>query len=288
MSINQQQNNNITEQNFDKLKQENQIQLEIIKAKISTLDHFLSAQKEQVANLDSKIKKVQQSLQIEGSIRQTRMNNLELKKQKYQEVIDLLMENLTLAKQDQNLLLEQKSNLNKNEAKVNLKKKIKIINQQILSLESKKNYLYLLKSDQQDASKANIQSLLSHQEILLFQYQINLLNIKKKNLKADYALIENKNTKTYQYVVDHYRKTLDQIAFMKVALKELNTQLNDEAILIKMQNKRNWFILRTNASSIIKETEQVQLQMRERLRTIQQELKKQIFSQTAFNNLSSR
>ncbi len=202
-------------------------------ARIQSLEDFLNNQIKHKASLNQKLKTLQQlPLDDAGTSIQERVDKVEALLATNQDTIDLINENISLATQYQVVLDEESSRLEIWNQHFRLKQKLaeikaqkKLLNSQLIVLYAKNatlssdNKIAVTKpqSIHEEASQ-----LVNNQYIALLQNSLNVLDMKKKIIKARMQLLDHDDTKTLQMVADTYKKIISQYANIEKSLHKIS------------------------------------------------------------------
>jgi potassium efflux system protein len=215
--------------------------LVIIDAKIESLNSFLDNQKKREQELNQRLKHIQQ-LPLAGEViaTQERVAKIETLQTINNKTIDLINENLNLAKQLRILLSDEIKTLNSWKERFDLDQKISLIKLKKEKLYAALQSLYQKniqvepqsQSSQNPKNQNEYQSirLLNNQQITLLHSQINALNLQKNELKTEISLLTNPDIKSIQFAVDVYKDSFSQCIQLEKSLLQLQTSLDKEAI----------------------------------------------------------
>lgn len=281
------QNENMA--NLAELKQQNQSMLLLVRGKMEVLESFLANQRKQQQNLLSRLKKIQQTPfgNIDGMAVQEQISKINTLNDTNNKTIELIEDNLELANRYQALLFDSRRQLDIWQAKRDEQQQLDDLNNKILILghELEQLYGHNLELQQEKKLDPTLKSsvsndtrlLLNNQDAILIQTQIAEFELKKKQVKADYAIIRNQDIKTLQSVADTYVNALNQTMGMENTLKKMQALLQSEQLLeheagLDPQYTR---IRQTITSRLLQLAQQKQ-NLQKALLNKQQQLKKQL------------
>lgn len=263
--------------------------ISLVNSKIANFGSFLSDQKKQARRLADELQSLQQSplekaneLGVQEKISQI-SNLIEVN----DKAIELLNENIRLANQYLINLVEQKDDLKILQAKFDEERDIEQIQNRITVLKEAKESLYQKNIELQRSRKVETtfasnltyetQLLYNNQLIVLIQYKISALDLKKKIIKADFASLKNDDLKTLQQVTGIYKSVLNQLNNIENGLQEMLG-------LVKSQKKSlptnifnmQFANLEKTIDKRLQETKLETAQIKENLEGKQELLKKQL------------
>lgn len=276
-------------ENLVKLKQENQSKLLLIRGKIEVLESFLANQKKQQQNLLSRLKKIQQTPfgNNDGMAVQEQISKINTLNDANNKTIELIEDNLELANRYQTLLFESRRQLDIIQAKWDEQQRLEQVNQKILALSAELEQLYDQNLQLQQEKKFDLsyessinndtKLLLNNQDAILLQTQIAELELQKKLVKADYAIIRNQDIKTLQAVCDTYSNAVNQTMGIENTLRKMLALLQNDQFL---DHESGWdsqykTIQQTITTRLLKLDQQKQM-LQTSLFNKQQQLKKQL------------
>ncbi len=221
------------------LKKGNKDRLTLIHATIASLDGFLINQRKLQQNLNLSIKKIEQMPldQWEAGVTKEHLAHMNQQNLRNNQIIDLILENLALARRYQNALLVLSRQLEVWQAKMDEQQRLDDLQARIKVLEQARDALYLKnvalqqKNPTHTPIQEDVKTLLNNQSILLIQYRITELELQKKLLKADYSFIRNQDLKTIQAVSDTYKSAINQLLLIEESLKQMMSLLKGELLL---------------------------------------------------------
>ena len=226
-------------------KQQNAIMQELIRAKIAGLTDFLSDQRKQQQNLTRRLKKLQElpldKLQSTHAVDE-RMNHINALKAENNKTIQLIDENLTLAKAHQEALLTEQTRLDLLQANMAEQQQRDQLREKIHMLKLARDALYQKSIELQQEKKLNAtffenldyeaKLILNNQTIILLQHQIIELGLQKKMIAADYLLLKNQDIKTIESATDLYKLAVRQLSGIEKSLKKMQGLLASELPLV--------------------------------------------------------
>lgn len=274
---------------YYKLQQENKALMALNRAKIASLESFLTNQKKLQQDFSIHLKRLQQTplsdaAQMSAQDQITKINNLNDINKK---TIDLISENLSLAKNFQDALFSQNQHLKLWNAKEQMSEQLRKLRDQDAKLNESLDKFYTNSINLQHETKTNngfavnyileAKLLLNNQIINLTQYKIAEVDLQKKLVKADYVLQKNPDIRTLQNVTDTYKNVIGQLADMEQSLKKMVTVLNNEQLHVSDGKLKQQFITLLKIVNSRVENVAIQQQtLQEDLENHQQELKKQL------------
>lgn len=212
-------------------------------AKIESLNGFLENEHKLQIDLNQRLKHLQQLPLANAEITiQERVGKVETLLTVNEKTIDLINENLELAKQLQSFLNDEVENLQLWKSNFVLEQALNQIKVKRNALSKKLQALYrgnietqkLRPIDNTEHSQMSYEAnlLINNQKISFVQQQINVLNLQKNMIKTDMVLLKNTDAKTLQIVSDSFRDSISQYNSIEKSLQQLLNSLNKEAILI--------------------------------------------------------
>ncbi|WP_253255822.1 mechanosensitive ion channel domain-containing protein [Legionella quinlivanii] len=274
---------------YQKRLQENNATIALNKAKITSLESFLINQKKLQADFSQRLKQLQQfpSSQLPQISSQEKIEKINTLNDINKKTIDLINENLKLARRYQEILQVQKDQLELWKSKEQMNDQLTNLHAQEDKLNDSLQKLFQnsLKLQQDIKSSSNFKAtyglearlLLNNQVINLTQHKIAELNLQGKLARADFLLLKSPDIRTLQTVTEIYKNMISQLSEMEQSLKKMVVMLKNELPHLNDSNLKQQFnsLLRVvNARiagiSIQEET------LQEDLENHQQELKKQL------------
>ena len=267
--------------------QQNKAMLTLMQAKIASLDSFLINQRKQQQNLTNRLKKLQQSpfdkaevLDAEEKI--SKINTLNAVNNK---TIELIKDNLALARLYQNVLSIDSRQLGVWQAKFDEQQRLDELRKRIRVLEEARGRLYNknIKLQQEKKSDAHFNAtlyyetklLLTNQAIILIQYRITELELQKGLIKAEYLSIRHQDIKTTQAVTETYKSSINQLVMIETSLKKMIELLKREQLLTPDSHlKQQLFNIQKTASLRLLQLTAQQQRLQADLEKKQQQLKK--------------
>lgn len=258
----------------------------IIEAKVDSLEGFLEQQNIEQNNLNQRLKYLQQLPVVkEGSTIEQRVAKVEGLLVKNKQIAQLIIDNLALAKEFQEVLIERERYLQFWHAHFVLEQKLVQIKSIKDKLNQDLNKLYqnnLIKSSQKKiVSDADyeVRLLINNQSIAAIQYELNALSVQKAVVKADLLYLKNPDTKNLQLVTDTYKDALVQYSKIEKSLQQINIFLDSELTSIKATELKKLVTL--FQSALKQRFVEIQLQKQEILKNLtnyQDQLKQLISS----------
>lgn len=270
-------------------KKQNKAMIAMMMAKIDNLENFLINERKEQQNLGSQLKKLQQApvTSSDGAAVQEQINYINAQADLNNKTIELIIDDLTLARRYLATLSAEEHQLSVWQAKINERQYEEDLQNQITALVAARAELYRKNIELQQAVKSDVpfasmlsneaRVLLNNQSIVLIEYQISELDLKKKLSNADYLLIQNQDVKTMQSTIEIYKNILNQLATMKNRLQKL-------MVILKTENKEladgqiNYAFSNMNkiATNRLRHVEAFESDINKKLEDIQLELKKQL------------
>jgi potassium efflux system protein len=293
---------------FNQKMQEISAVLTMSEAKIQSLEDFLDNQKLQKTKLTQRLKHLQQlplpnaemTLKNRVDTIQTLLNNNQL-------AIDLINQNLDLAKQVQASFQEEQNELQIWKFRFDLEEKLHAIKakKEQLHLRLQKLYRNNIGTNNQkrqqehclntesntahcsrnEVSEYEAKIFLNNQRIILVNHELNALDLNKKVIEAEILVIENTETKTLQMVADSYKEAADQAEKMQDALVQMLASLGARGKLfadLNLQKPLN--DLRADIKNQLRLLEQDSHKILAKLEDYQNQLKKLISSRQSLSD----
>lgn len=271
---------------YQKRSQENNAIIALNKAKIISLENFLSNQKKLQADFSQRLKQLQQfpSTQLPQTSSQEKIEKINTLNEINKKTIDLINENLKLAHRYQEILQTQKDQLELWKSKEQMNEELASLHTQEDKLNDSLQKLFQnsLKLQQEIKSSSNFKAtyglearlLLNNQVINLTQHKIAELNLQGKLAKADFLLLKSPDIRTLQTVTEIYKNMISQLSEMEQSLKKMVVMLKNELPHISDANLKQQFnallrVVNTRIAGITIQEETLQ----EDLENHQQELK---------------
>jgi len=271
---------------FHQQMQQIDASLTIVDAKIESLTSLLENQKKQSLDLTQKLKYLQQLPEANGEMNiEEQVSKTEILLEVNDKTVDLIDENIGLAKQLRVELFEEtkklkvwKEHYELEQQLLAIKIKSTALNEQLFEL-----YQSNLKNsvDKREVKSSNslvheeVKLLLNNQFIALIHHQLNALSIQKKTIKADIQLLDNFDSKTIQSAVDIYKDCIEQIVNIEKSLQQLQQSLSKEEVFIVNPVLKKSFL--TLQNRLKQQTQVIELQKKElnqNLGNYQSQLKK--------------
>ncbi len=248
-------------------KQQNADMLALVRVKIATLNDFNFNQRKRQQNLARRLKALQQ-LPLEKTQNtqaiDERMKYIEALKIENGNTIDLIGENLELAKGYEAMLVATQNRLAMLQANMTEQQHLDQLQEKIHQLKRERDKLYQKSLDLQQAKKANgsfgdnlnheAELLLNNQAIILLQQQIIELGSQKKLLAADYLLLNNQDIKTISQAIDLYSLAIRQLSGIEQSLKKMQELLdNEQHFLSNARFEKNRLLLKKTVALRLKQ-----------------------------------
>lgn len=277
------------EATLDKSIQENTKLIALNKSRIVQLEEFLQNQEKQESEYNQKIRQLQQH-----PIKQSDMNSfqeqlfrLNTLNSVNKKTLELIEENIRLAKEYEKVLLEQKNRQTVWKAKFHLDATLEGIAEKETTVGKALQDIYKRNIDYQQEKSLNLQPeaqarldariLLDNVQIILLQQQLNALQLEKNLHRADFLVVKNQSVKTLQSMTDTYKEAIEQFHGMEEALQRLQKQLGEDNYLAQDPELKNDYLALQEA--VKKRLERViaqQQTLQKNLENNQQKLKKAI------------
>jgi potassium-dependent mechanosensitive channel len=272
------------------LRQQIELQQSLNRAKIVSLESALSHHNKKQDDFLRQAKQLQQlPLNDEQNNKQIedKLNEINQQKIENSHIIDLLNDNLALAKNYKESIAMELSRLDllqetmkEQQQKDQLAEKIKVLKQarnvlfenNVAIQEKKESTLDLPTSFQDEA-----QLLLNNQSIQLLEYHIVELEFQEKMIAAGYLILKNKDIKTLQSVIELDELAIKQLSDIEKSLNKMLTTLDAEASFLSTQSLKNQAVqLKRNINSYLKHINEQLVVLREKLDNEQSQLSKQL------------
>jgi potassium-dependent mechanosensitive channel len=265
--------------------------LSMISAKIETLEGFLDNQNKQQVNLNLRLKHLQQLPLASGELSiQERVAKVETLLTVNKKTIELINENLDLAKQLQVLLNDEIKDLQLWKANFDLEQKLIQIKEQKdqLNLELGKLYQNNISNGnvpkpQDDKGQSQIDReaklFVNNEHIALIHHHLNSLALQKRIIKANMMLLKLADAKNLQLVTDTYKDTMSQYSGIEKSLNQMLVVLSNEAnILSTPVLKKSISTLELEVKDHIAEIKSQKVALAKNLDDYQNQLKRLISS----------
>lgn len=215
--------------------------LKMIRVKIESLEGFNTQQNMEQIHLNQRLKHLQQlPISKKGLTIQERVFGVESALIMNKQTIQLILDNLALAKELQSALQEEVKRLQLwHESFVLKQKLLKIkfmreqLNQNLTTLyqnnspnsSSKKN-----KDVKTRLSAADYEAkfLINNQQIAAIRYLLGALNIQKKVVKGDITYLKNTDTKNLQVITEIYKDAVNQLNKIEKSIRLIGNFLHNE------------------------------------------------------------
>nr|WP_238585536.1 mechanosensitive ion channel domain-containing protein [Legionella quateirensis] len=278
------------EQQYNTKMQQTSALLTMTNAKIQSLEGFLENQNKQQIYLNQRLKHLQQLPIANGEVTvQERVGKVETLLTVNKKTIELINENLDLAKQFQIVLADEikklklwKSNFELEQKLVHFKTLRTELNQELGLLYQNNVFKQRGMQPERNADEQidhETRLFINNQHIAIIHQYLDALSVQKKVVKARILLLNNSDTKTLQFVTDTYRESINQYATIEKSLQQILETLNTEASLsIKPELKKSLNSLQLDIKEQIKDAEAQKIQLIKSLDDYQNQLKKQISS----------
>ncbi|WP_083191044.1 mechanosensitive ion channel domain-containing protein [Legionella jamestowniensis] len=276
----------VDQANYQKQLQENNAMMALNQAKITSLESFLTNQKQLQQDFTQRLKHLQQT-PLSQNDSQERIGKINTLTDVNKKTIDLINENLALANRYQDALVLHKQQLDLWQSRTLMQKQLEKFHEQKEQFNQSLARLYEhtiklqqeIKTDNGFPSvyRAEAKLLLNNQVINLTQYKIAELDLQKKLVKADYLLLKDPNIRTLQSITETYKEAITQLSEMEQSLKKMVSMLTDERAHLTDENLKKQFsalmrIVNARIEGIVIQQQTLQ----EDLENHQEELKKQL------------
>lgn len=279
----------IEDADLEKTLQDNAALLTLVQGKIENLNQFLAYQQKQQQNLVALLKKAQQTFLSHASETelQAKVNHIHILSEANFKTIELLNSNINLARQYQQLLLKEKQQLVNRKASIHERQAIQALDNDIQRLNQSRAQLYqanvLLQqekiSDHDIKNKLDeeAQLQLNNRRVILLQYQMSILELQKKQLKADNMLMQATDFKTCQIVMDTNKSVLNQLTDISDTLQSLRASLVLNQSLFRTPDlKKQFTTIQKELDQLIAKVTLLQQKWQQLLEDRQQQLKHQL------------
>lgn len=259
------------------------------RSRIEHLEAFLVNQEKQASIYVEKMKSLQQapSHSLDLSEVQERSSKLENLASVNRKTIELIHENLDLAKQYEQLLLNEKQQQSLWQAKFTLQQSLDAIHQKEDSLRNTLSELYQqnIEEQQKKTSATDValqwrleaKMILNNLNIILIQQQLSELSVQKNLQKTEYAVLKNESINALQLSTETYKDALAQFQGMENTLKRVKKQLTRDASLFTANAlKEDYEIIEKATVDRLKDLSLQQKSVQESLDEDQKRLKKEV------------
>lgn len=269
-------------------KQQNELMLTLIRAKIENLQGFLANHQDQQQDLLQRLKKLQQLPleKHEERIDEEQISQINEHLSENKKALDLISDNLSLADQYRKALVEVQRQLDLWQAKFEVQDRYAQLNKRIEDLESARNKIYQKNIRLQEEKKADAgfnerinyeaKILLNNQVIILIQHRITELQLRKNLIQFDYKLLENQDVKSIQSIIDSYKSAIAELDSMSESLKKMADLLKSERILAQSDQRQQLLNLQKTIDTRLHEIAAQKKNLQKELGYRQQQLKKVI------------
>lgn len=270
--------------------QQTSAMLEMNSAKIGSLEGFLEIQNKQQIDLNQRLKNLQQLPITGGDVSvQERVAKVETLLTINKKAIELITENLDLARQYQDLLIAENKELQLWKSNFDLEQQLDAINNTKIKLNQELNNLYQYIVNKTPGSNVKTKSVspmqyeaklfINNQHINFIHQKLSALAIQKQIINTKILILKNSDTKTLQWVTDTYKDSLTQYVDMEKALQKILNALNNKAGLITdPELKKSISSLQVEINTQLKLTHDQIVLLLKNLEDYQSQLKKLISS----------
>ncbi len=279
------------EEQYNILMQQLSTMLTMNAAKIQSLEGFLENQNKQDIYLNVRLKNLQQLPLASGDITvQERVGKVETLLTVNKKTLELINENLELAKQYQGLLNDSMKELKLWKSNYELQQKLIQIKSLKVKLNEELGQLYQNNANNQltnhpeDRAESQIEHeaklFLNNQHIAIIHQYLDALALQKKAIKSQILLLNNSSdTKILQIVTDTYKDSIVQYAAIEKSLKKILATVTNEASLAAIPELSNSInALQLNIDNQLKDVKEQKILLAKKLEEYQNQLKKLISS----------
>lgn len=214
--------------------------LKMTQVKIESFEGFLEQQQKEQVNLNQRLKLLQQlPIAKEGSTIEERVAKVESLLAENKETIQLINDNLALAKEFQAALNDESRQLQTWHVNYILEQKLVQVKATKEKLNKDLHALYQnsLPKNNQKKSSSSITTdadyeaylLVNNQSIAAIQYHLNALSIQKTVVKADLTYLRTPDTKNLQLVTETYKEALSHYNKIEKSMRQIEALLISEA-----------------------------------------------------------
>jgi len=273
-------------------KQQNATMQALMQAKIASLTDFMSDQRKQQQNLTRRLKKLQElpleKLQNTPALDE-QMNHINELKAENNITIQLINENLALARDYQATLLSEQARLDLLQANMAVQQKLDQLREKIHAIKLARDKLYQDNIELQQTKKSTAtfsenlnyeaKLLLNNQAIILLQHQIIELGLQKQQITVNYLLLKNQDIKTIESATDFYKLALKHLSGIEHSLKKMQGLFASELLLVSNSNlKQKIYMMQKTITSRLKQVAMQQVTLRKELEEKQEQLTKKLGS----------
>ncbi len=234
--------------------QKNENTLAIIKAKIASLESFQLNQRKEQQILAQQLEKLQESTldKTEQMLAQEQISKINAQNEVHIKTLDLISDDLDLARQYQYKLAAEQQELSVWKAKFAEQKRIDGMQSNIQNLQQTRDKLYQKNIELQQKKKTDLnfnsafqdeaKLILNNHFIILIEHQITELEWQKKLIQADYLLLQNRDVKTIESTITTYQQALQQLSSMETSLQQTAKLLQTQPSLTQDYEVKQQFI----------------------------------------------
>jgi potassium-dependent mechanosensitive channel len=289
----------INAHNIEIQKKQTLAGLTLINAKIETLDGFLTNQKKKQRELKGRMKQFKQSSSSgsEALVLQESVNQVKALLSVNEKAIELITDNLALARQYETTLQERERGLILWEAERETARKIEEKQAEITALEATRSKRYETSITLERQKKSNLHDgsgslldegtlLLNNQMILFIDHHIRVIQAEIDLIQADYVFLERgQDVKALELSLEMYMYARSQLYEMTRALTSMKDALaGEQVILLSDASKRTSHQLQTQIDKLQTEVTRLRGMVQQRLESKQNSLKKQRSSRQRFED----
>lgn len=264
--------------------------LAMTEAKIKSLEGFLENQNKQQVYLNQRLKHLQQLPLANGEVSvQERVGKVETLLTVNKKTMELINENLDLAKQFQGLLTDEVKELKLWKSNFELEQRLKQIKSIKESLNLELGQLYQNNINKPSIKQPGVTNedqldhearlFINNQHIAIIHQYLDALTVQKKVVKANILLLHNSDSKTLQSVTDTYRESINQFSNIELSLRQILVSLKNETnLLVKPDFKKSINDLQLRINEQLEEAKVQKGILIKNLEDYQNQLKKLISS----------
>jgi potassium-dependent mechanosensitive channel len=289
----------INARNIETQKKQTLTGLTLINAKIETLDGFLTNQKKKQRELKGRLKQFKQSSSSssEALVLQESVNQVKALLSVNEKAIELITDNLVLARQYETTLRERERDLILWEAEGESARKIEAKQAEITALEVTRSARYETSIALERQKKSNLHDgsgslldegtlLLNNQMILFIDHHIRVIQTEIDLIQADYVFLERgQDVKALELSLEMYTYARSQLYEMTRALTNMKDALaGEQVILFSDASKRTSHQLQTQLDALQADVTRLRTRVQQTLESKQNSIKKQRSSRQRFED----
>lgn len=268
---------------------QNDALLSLVRAKIDSLESFLLTQRKQQKTLVAKIKKTTliPAQKPDDPALKAEISQLEAMNEINNQTITLIIENLALAHRYETLLLTTQKQLAEWDVQTRGVRHLESLQQQINLFRQDRSALYRKNVTLQHEKKSTVdfnqtyiddlKLQLNNQYIAFINYQITVLELQIKLVKAEDLFLKQFDIKTILSSIDLYKEAMAQLNDIKQSLSTLLTLLNEEQqYALDNDLKQRIMALKNKVEQFLTKETLHEKQLAKQLALKQDELKQQL------------